>query len=581
MIQYTVRYLRKFVNLPQLNYKQKIVASIFLYTLIPLLMLGSILALRMWNEKVQEVLNVYKKQLESSIDSTNSLFLTSLQKIDFISTDRNIHAILNMPFNQNLSSIVPVYENVAGIIRALEADNGRKSINVFHSGEDTYHGEYLPRTDLLQEGIKKELLEGHQDAPVWRLGSYDGSGQNSDTLFIYKSFVTLSQTKALIEFKIPLERIRQQYVFKLPANSFISYVSEADSVSTIHAENVTDSVVSSITEDYLKNGPSGSYYVIPSQLKFSPHQVVMFIPKSHVSRELRIYIYLIPVILSIFIVIIFLAINRTSIVLTRQLHRLIHDMNADIENIAVTDESFSPGREDEFSRLKGRFRDLAVQIKDYYHQLSKYELENRSLELKLLQERINPHFLYNTLSAIKIVYRNEELAQIIDSMVRYYRIALSKGNEIVKLSQEIHMLEAYIKLQKFAYDSDLTYEITLEEGVTDCKILKQLLQPIVENSILHGINGLNSGGKLRISGNLEDDQLVILIHDNGVGMTQEAIDRIFCGDSESMYSGYGIKNIQERIKLYYGRQYGIRIQSKPGEGTIVTLKIPVVDRTLD
>ena len=202
------------------------------------------------------------------------------------------------------------------------------------------------------------------------------------------------------------------------------------------------------------------------------------------------------------------------------------------------------------------------------------------MELELLQMRFNPHLLYNTLGAIRHQVRSPGARNSIDSLCHYYRIILNNGHLIIKIKDEIEMIKEYLSVEKFAYHLDnIAYEFEIDEQIAQYTIIKHLLQPIVENALNHGIRpaGRDYDGILRISTVSEDDCICLQITDNGVGMSPEDAEKLLTAPSASVSGhGYGIYNVQQRIQLYYGKEYGLKINSTIGVGTTVTLRIPAI-----
>lgn len=207
------------------------------------------------------------------------------------------------------------------------------------------------------------------------------------------------------------------------------------------------------------------------------------------------------------------------------------------------------------------------------------KLLEKDFRLRALQAQINPHFLYNTLDTINwmAIQRNaEDISGIVTSLAKYFRLTLRKGRDVVTLNDEIELVNTYISIQKVRFDNMVEWESKVEDNCLECKIPKLTLQPIVENALLHGIcYGKEGEGRIELRGWIENHNLLITISDNGIGMTQDEIDALFYSNEETqMKSGYGIYNVNERIKLLYGSEYGISIASRYQEGTCVTLCFP-------
>ena len=208
--------------------------------------------------------------------------------------------------------------------------------------------------------------------------------------------------------------------------------------------------------------------------------------------------------------------------------------------------------------------------------LLKANQEKRTLEIEMLQNRINPHLLYNSLSAIKwrlIRKKDYEFASLMDALSNYYRIVLNKGNSIITIENEINMIKEYVRINRFLQENEFEFSVEAEEEVLKYHIFKLLLQPFVENSIKHGITNLCDGKiVLRIQDMGEDIQFTIT--DNGHGMSEEVLASLLNNTALFPNSGgYGLYNTQKRIKNCYGDRYGVEIKSVIGKGTVVTVTV--------
>jgi len=231
-----------------------------------------------------------------------------------------------------------------------------------------------------------------------------------------------------------------------------------------------------------------------------------------------------------------------------------------------------------FNIMIGRIRELLdSQVK---------EQENlQKAELKALQAQINPHFLYNTLDTIVWMAETNETDQVIEivrALSSFFRIALSKGKDWIPIRQEIEHVRSYLHIQKIRYRDILDYEIDVDDNVLDGTILKLTLQPLTENALYHGIKNKRNGGKIWVRARRKDrDQVLLEVQDDGVGCTPYRLAQIQEKLDDESYEisqedgGFGLANVNKRIKLYYGNQYGLSIESQYQEGTRVTVTIPL------
>ncbi len=235
---------------------------------------------------------------------------------------------------------------------------------------------------------------------------------------------------------------------------------------------------------------------------------------------------------------------------------------------------------DELSVLADSFNDMAIKLEQQVNSIRQEQENLRNMESKLLQAQINPHFLYNTLDTIIWLIegsKNQEAIDIVVSLSEFFRVAVSKGKDVISIREEEMHIKSYLQIQQSRYYNILDYEIAIPEEIYDYQIMKLTLQPLVENSLYHGIKMLRARGKIRVTGEKRGEDIYFCVMDNGIGMDVEKLNalrkEIELPGSE-LSTGFGLANVNKRIKLNYGKMYGLDIQSKKGEGTTITVKIP-------
>lgn len=229
-----------------------------------------------------------------------------------------------------------------------------------------------------------------------------------------------------------------------------------------------------------------------------------------------------------------------------------------------------PESSDEVKSVVESYNDMLIRIKDLLEKLSISENERKELEIKVLMGQINPHFLYNTLDTIiwmSEFKENEQVIELTKSLAKFFRLSLSKGSNLIPLGQEIEHIKQYLFIQKQRYGDKIAYTIDIDENLLNYLVPRIILQPIVENSIYHGIKNLDGLGEILIQAHIENNQLRIVVKDNGVGYDLQKIKEI----KNTELSGIGIDNVVQRIKLYCGDNYGLTIDSIENVGTTVTL----------
>ena len=236
------------------------------------------------------------------------------------------------------------------------------------------------------------------------------------------------------------------------------------------------------------------------------------------------------------------------------------------------------GGTEEIVELSKSFEHMVVRIQKLMEKVRQEEITLRKTELKALQAQINPHFLYNTLDAIAWLCedgRSQDAEDMVTSLAKLFRISISKGHELITIEKEIQHAESYLKIQKFRYKNQFTYRFDVDEECLSYLCNKITLQPIIENAIYHGINRMVDEGEILIEVHQDQNDIILAVEDNGVGMTEEQCQEIMRKERGDR-TGIGIKNVNDRIKIYFGEEYGLSITSELDEGTRVTIRMPKV-----
>lgn len=278
---------------------------------------------------------------------------------------------------------------------------------------------------------------------------------------------------------------------------------------------------------------------------------------------------------------VFLAAFLCSVVLSRALSRPLRGLSAAMRQFEQDAGSFSytpVGGAREVRELSDSFGHMVGKIQQLMDTVRREEINLRKTELKALQAQINPHFLYNTLDSIAWMCeqgRSAEAVQMVNALARLFRISISRGHELIPIRSELQHAESYLQIQKHRYKDQFTYHFDVDESLLDFLCNKITLQPIIENAIYHGINGLVDEGEIRITLRADEEDILFIVADNGVGMEPEQIEAIMRKE-RSDRTGIGIKNVNDRLKIYFGEKYGIVIDSEPDEGTRVSVRMPRV-----
>ena len=275
-----------------------------------------------------------------------------------------------------------------------------------------------------------------------------------------------------------------------------------------------------------------------------------------------------------------------SVYLTNILTNPIRDLRRTIKRFA--DDNLAIRAQvktnDEIGQLASSFNDLMNRIQWLVQKTMDDQVKIRKIEMKALQELIKPHFVYNTLDSIIGLLeqeRIEEALDLIEALGMFFRTSLSHGKDIILIDAEVEHIRNYFTIQKFRFFNRFDTKVEVDEEILNYETIKLILQPLVENAIYHGVRLMKKKGLIEIRGKEKEGVVVLEVIDNGVGMSAEKVNHInnvLTGvektEDENEY--FGIRNVNERIKLTYGIEYGIYFKSKPNEGTSVTIILPIV-----
>lgn len=276
-----------------------------------------------------------------------------------------------------------------------------------------------------------------------------------------------------------------------------------------------------------------------------------------------------------------------SVLISKSISKPIQTLCGTIEQVAKgnfdTRATITYG--DEVSTLTHSFNIMISQIGELVENIKVEQLNLRATELKLLQAQINPHFLYNTLDTIIWLAEDNQsrnVVSMVTSLSDFFRTVLSEGRDFIGIEEEKSHIQSYLEIQQFRYQDILEYEINIPDEIYQYAIIKLTLQPIVENALYHGIKKRRGKGKITVEAVLtEENSIVFTVMDNGIGIEQTQLIQLIQAmksgyDQNGKRVGFGLANVEERIRLNYGNKYGVYIDSEVGYGTKVTIVIPAI-----
>lgn len=363
-------------------------------------------------------------------------------------------------------------------------------------------------------------------------------------------------------------------------NSDGDIITASENMSSDYFISMSDLEKSAQTNEWGTVKVNGKRSVFTSKsLEYGDWKLVSVIPQSVITSDSRnllkmMLIYMGLILVAAYILAYFISKSIVSRIVRLSDHMLLND-GSGIEELALS--GLTNETNDEIDILIKNYNEMLKKIEEYT--LLQYEngKKIKSAELKLLQEQINPHFLYNVLDLVNwmaIKSKNKDIEKIVYYVAQFYKIGLNSGNETIKLSQELEHVKYYVKIQKIRFKNIKGLTINVPKEIENCVILKTIFQPLVENSINHGLRDEYVEGEITISAEYDENSITFLVQDNGKGISDEIIRQIKNGSYKSSSgSAFGLRNLNERIKIFYGNEYGITFGDCTN-GTKIYIKTP-------
>jgi two-component system sensor histidine kinase YesM len=455
------------------------------------------------------------------------------------------------------------------------------------------YGDYLFDEKAYADSEWYKDLNGNSGVSFWKYGVQKPFGGREFRTISLISWLEPSNNVGFLEIELYQEKILNSiYKFNYKKGSMIGVLDEKG--KTIAINNLQNNAFEQLLpyirgkldnkskESYMKKINEEEYLILNRILNFQGWRVVAIVPLKELWAPIN-NIKLITSITALSCIVVFILVTvLISDLLTNRLKKLAKRMKSvEAGNFDVT---MSIRGNDEISELTRVFNGMVESTRNLINEVYISKIEKKEAELRALQEQINPHFLYNTLSSINwlaVQANAPRIVNIVEALAAFYRLSLNKGKEMIPLKDELAQVKAYVSIQKLRYEDSFDVYFEVDPAIENAIIIKFIIQPFIENAIVHGLNENMQGSIYVTAREIEEKKILIRIIDNGRGMDEQKL-RTFTSvdvpdDQTGKLKGYGIKNVNERIKIHYGDEFGVSISSKAGEGTIVNIMLPYVD----
>lgn len=566
-----------------LKFRNKMVLGTMLVALIPLLLLsgatGTVMVRDVSTHSGQLTLQMVG-QTSESLD----IYINTIEKLMDLVIDEGSTAPVNdtaqvQSLHRLANSILDAYPEIAGFCIAYE-DEQYFGAGMNRISRDRFEDEYWWQYAIDQEGRLGVL-----GSAVGR-NVISNVNDSSDTIFaLVKSFSDGSSgLRGVVMFDIRHDIIEQLinrvsigeegFLFVTDGRGVV-YTPASDIVYRIDQESYQQPGVDTDTVSIR----GISYFIANQYSAYSGWRVVGVIPESEFSAGITRAGQVMAVCAAVCLILVILVSISVSASVTRPISRLSSLMaQAEEGDFSVR---FETVYQDEIGVLGSSFNHMLEHIGDLIHELYVEKQIRLEAQLKILQEQIKPHFLYNTLDTISWMARAQnamDVVRLVDALTNMFRVGLSSGRDYITLQEEKNHVTNYLYIQKVRYQDRLQYSIEIPEEYDRFIVPKLILQPLVENAIYHGVKMKRRGGQIRITAQVEDEHLYLRVWDDGAGISPERLEEIRTHQSsprEEQKGGFGMSYIAERIELAYGASYGVQIESEEGTFTEVTINLPL------
>lgn len=553
----------------KLRYKLAIFYSLFCFLPVMLLFWLSFLQMRsIIDDKGKMNLQSYLQQSVSSMDRTLDGY-NSLS--DYIAFDRTLAEVFSVEYGTPYEQYEQLTQKVDPILRtASYFHGGMQQITIYTDNGMVKHDttvapvSEIEETDWYQKTLEHPGLNwfaNYQEETLFSARKLAFSGAREGVNILYMD-------------------VDYQKLFTPYAETLISecglYITDQDGKlvfeeSRFSGKNQNYDLTYS---EFLEQRDRGStdYIILCEQSNTTGWTVWLYQPVGLAGEAMRPIGVMAGVTILICIFAAVLAYFITSGMVSSRIERLTHFMQ-EVQEGSMDMQMESDDR-DEIGMLYRGFGSMMKRIRTLINEVYLSKITQKEAELKALQAQINPHFLYNTLSLINwkaLAAGEEDISRMTLALSTFYRTALNRGRNVLQVETELSNTRAYLEIQSMLHDGDFDYEIEAQTEILQCESLNLILQPLVENAIHHGIEEKTDGrGKITVRGWKEDNCVWFMVEDNGVGMEQEVADKILTMESK----GYGVRNVDERIRLCYGEKYAMKVESVVGKGTKMTIHFP-------
>lgn len=591
------KYLYLFISQ---SLKRKLILSFFLISILPILLTGSLIyrftSDIVLNRVTQSSTDLIMKKIsyfDEVFYEINKMLLEATSSTDTIKYLNISKDNLDLPESQQvLDKMASKFEymlQIKGDLIDSVMILPRKGYYPFFRGLRTVdYAEDFSRMDIYRNTVESKNLvmwssnkDSESDGYYITASSCVIDGLTDEVIGVIVVYLDMNKVRSIFEHSSTGEN---EELFVLDSGNLIIYHSDYSKIgNSFEDAELLDRIVRNEENSFIYGSEGVSRVVTHYTSGNSGWRIINTVPYDDVIKDVGF----IPSITEFVLISCLIYAFTVSVLIYRNIYNPIKDLTRSMNELGKgnLDIRAETGRLDEFGKLSEGFNKMIKRISALIENIKVEQRLKKENEIKALQSQITPHFMYNTLNCIKAMVRagrNEDSVNMITSLITLLKISFSNTNEHVTILEELNYVRSYIEIMEYRYEKNVEVEYDIDNSLLCCGIMKFLLQPIVENCFIHAFTDTGSDWKIKITIEMKDNCIKATVKDNGKGMNLnekhplENMDKI-SGSSRVKFSSIGLCNIQERIRLNYGEQYGVSVSSKVGDGTSIELTLPYLE----
>lgn len=585
------KYLKQLDNLKPKGIQSTIMISFSIISISIIVILGALLYLRFSNAVREEMIQSTSTLMEQTGENledylgsmrriSDAVYYNAIKENDFSSQDKDIQQGMNLLYEANKDNLksIAVYNNYGSLMAAEPVASQKEDPNVtrqgwFQKAMDEKENMHFS-TPHIQNLFNDSKFRYYWVISLSRAIEITDRGVSQmGVLLVDMDYSGISRMMNQIN-----TSNNGQYYYLCDSNGEIIYhprqIQISDGIckeSSIEAAHYKDGVYEEEFEGERRK-------VVVNTISYTGWRLVGVIPYRAFTHGMIDVSYFVGI-LMILMVMMLVIINR---VVSAKISSPILRLNESVKEYEAGEKpEIYAGGSMEIRHLGNSIQNSYEKIDSLMKEIVKEQDERRKSEMDALQSQINPHFLYNALESLTWMVeaeRNDEAVFMISQLARLFRISLSKGRTVITIRDELQHAQSYMNIQKIRYKNKFSVDFQVDPSLYEYCTVKLILQPILENAINYGVREMDDCGEIIIKGKKEQGNIILSVEDNGLGMSQEEVEFVLT-DSNRIHkhgSGVGLMNINNRIKILFGKEYGLIVESEPDEGTRVSICIPAV-----